>query len=501
MRKKSTLSLVGAAVALVCASAAVAQTPVERHGQLSVSGNRIVGKHGNPVQLRGMSLYWSMGPGGRDFYNASAVQYLAANWKVSVIRAAMGVETNFWNEANQQGYISNPTANLARVKAVVDGAIAAGIYVIIDWHSHEAESYTAQAKSFFEEMARTYGGKANVIYEIYNEPIGTASTTAATWSTIKTYANAIVPAIRAIDGENLIIIGTPLSCQYPNLAAADPVAGKNLAYTVHFYAAEPGHQADLRNRTRDALKKGAPIFASEMGTCAASGKGTINSAQTDTWFRLLDEYGVSWANWSIGTADETASALKSGASASGNWNDGNLTESGKLIRGKLIDYANGKELTTLAVGAGSIGRGTYAPYASGASVTLTATPDAGWVFKEWSGDASGTANPVTVTMNADKIVKAIFTEGGTSVLTQKKATDLRASWSIVKTGTELLITGPAESGATASIYDTRGKIVKNITAKDGQTLSASGIPTGSYLVVIKNRVGADVYRSRVSFVR
>jgi len=46
-------------------------------------------------------------------------------------------------------------------------------------------------------------------------------------------------------------------------------------------------------------------------------------------------------------------------------------------------------------------------YASGTVVTLTATPDVGYVFKEWSGDCSGAAT-TTVTMDAAKNCTATF---------------------------------------------------------------------------------------------
>ena len=50
-----------------------------------------------------------------------------------------------------------------------------------------------------------------------------------------------------------------------------------------------------------------------------------------------------------------------------------------------------------------------ATYNSGASVVLTPTPATGFVFTSWSGDATGTANPLTVTMNANKNITANFT--------------------------------------------------------------------------------------------
>ncbi|CAL2055366.1 exported hypothetical protein [Tenacibaculum sp. 190524A05c] len=47
-------------------------------------------------------------------------------------------------------------------------------------------------------------------------------------------------------------------------------------------------------------------------------------------------------------------------------------------------------------------------YVDGTSVVLTATPDAGYQFNGWSGDATGTTNPLTITMDADKTITAVF---------------------------------------------------------------------------------------------
>ena len=52
------------------------------------------------------------------------------------------------------------------------------------------------------------------------------------------------------------------------------------------------------------------------------------------------------------------------------------------------------------------GAGTY-DYNS--SVTLTATPSANYIFSGWSGDASGTTNPLTLTLTQDLNVTASFT--------------------------------------------------------------------------------------------
>ncbi|WP_299013462.1 LamG-like jellyroll fold domain-containing protein [uncultured Polaribacter sp.] len=49
-------------------------------------------------------------------------------------------------------------------------------------------------------------------------------------------------------------------------------------------------------------------------------------------------------------------------------------------------------------------------YDEGSVITLTATPDAGFQFDGWSGDATGTTNPLSITMDADKTVTAQFSK-------------------------------------------------------------------------------------------
>jgi uncharacterized repeat protein (TIGR02543 family) len=44
----------------------------------------------------------------------------------------------------------------------------------------------------------------------------------------------------------------------------------------------------------------------------------------------------------------------------------------------------------------------------GTTVTLTATPAPGYQFSGWSGDAAGTANPLTITLDTDKTIQAHF---------------------------------------------------------------------------------------------
>merc|ERR1740129_2495470 len=136
--------------------------PVERHGALRVVDNKIVGAHGYPVVLRGMSFFWSQWMG--QYYTEGEVNWLVDDWNCTLVRAVLGIHEN-------SGYLQSPSIEKAKIELVVNAAIAKGIYVIIDWHDHHAEDHLNEAKGFFDEMASKYGSYPNVLFETYNEPL------------------------------------------------------------------------------------------------------------------------------------------------------------------------------------------------------------------------------------------------------------------------------------------------------------------------------------------
>ena len=62
---------------------------------------------------------------------------------------------------------------------------------------------------------------------------------------------------------------------------------------------------------------------------------------------------------------------------------------------------------------GSINAVPSPPYYPNDLVTLTAIPNQGYVFDQWSGDLTGTQNPDTILMNGNKSVTATFIAGNT----------------------------------------------------------------------------------------
>jgi len=313
-----------------CICFALSTNAVQSADPISTRGNQVL-YGGTAKAYAGNSFFWSnTGWGAERFYNSGAVSWLKNDWNSKIVRAAMGVE-------DAGGYLSDPQGNMNRVKAVVNAAIAEDIYVIIDWHSHRAENYTNQAVNFFRQMAQTYGNSNNVIYEIYNEPINSS------WSgQIKPYAQSVIAAIRAIDPDNLIVVGTPFYSQNVDQTAADPIRGyANIAYSLHFYAGT--HSQSLRNKAKSALNSGIPLFVTEWGAVNADGNGAVATDETYRWIDFMKQNNLSHVNWSVHDKQEGASSLRPGVSSTGGWGQSNLTASGRLVRSIMLDYNKGDD--------------------------------------------------------------------------------------------------------------------------------------------------------------
>ena len=297
---------------------------VELNGKLKVEGNYILNQNGEPVVLRGMSLFWSQIKG--KYYNEKCVEWLKNDWKCTVVRAAMGVE-----KADElDGYLAHKDREISKVIRVINSAIDNGIYVIVDWHDHHAHNNIDEAKEFFEIIAKTFGDKPNIIYEIYNEPLQIS------WNEIvKPYSEEIIKVIRKYDEDNLIFVGTPSWSQDVDVASQNPIEYTNIAYTLHFYASS--HKEELRNKAKIALQNNVALFVSEFGTCEYTGDGFIDTLEVERWFSFMEDNKIGWCNWAIGDKNESSAALKSGANSEGNWGQGEISFSGNLIRNKLIE--------------------------------------------------------------------------------------------------------------------------------------------------------------------
>jgi aryl-phospho-beta-D-glucosidase BglC (GH1 family) len=255
-----------------------------------------------------------------------ALRWMRDNWNLSLFRIAMGVDES-------SHFLTDAERTKVRVRKIVENAIELGVYVIVDWHSHHATDYVGQARAFFTEMAGAYGDHPNVIYETFNEPLDKVS-----WSDeLKPYHESVVSAIRRVDPDNLIVLGTPLWSQRVADAAADPVRAANVLYTLHFYSCT--HKDWVRQQGDAALALGAALFVSEWGATAADGgrTGELCLDEARIWLDWMAEHKISGAAWKLIADSDLSAILRSTAKASGGWTDDDLHGHGPFVRDWLLE--------------------------------------------------------------------------------------------------------------------------------------------------------------------
>ncbi len=300
-----------------------AYRPSDLNGALRVAGNQMVNKAGIPPQLRGISLSWSVW-GGKKYYNQEVVGWLTKDFRISLLRASMAVQP-------EGGYLSNREEQMKLMVTVIDKAISEGIYVLIDWHDHNAEQHLEESKAFFAVMAQKYAGVPNVIYEIFNEPARQS------WEVVKSYSTEVIKTIRQYDTKNIIVVGSSKWDQDVDVAAADPITGfGNLVYSFHFYASDPNHQEKLRAKAETAMSRGLALFVTEWGVGESNGNGIFDRQKTAVWMDWMEKNRLSWALWNVTDKKETTAVLLPGAPVEGGWTSDQLTESGNYIREQLL---------------------------------------------------------------------------------------------------------------------------------------------------------------------
>lgn len=324
---------------------AQAATAVETNGALKVDGTKLVSqKTGQEVQLRGVSTHGINWDVGYPYISKAAFQTLRDKYSVNAIRLAM-YTTEYYGYCDKGSAGESQTTVKSTLKQRIDTGVQAatdlGMYVIIDWHilnDQTPKKYQSEAKKFFKEMSQKYAGYDNVIYEICNEPNGGTS-----WSDIKSYANTIIPVIRANDSDAVIIVGTPTWSQDVDVASQSPLQYDNIMYTLHFYSAT--HQESYRQKLKTALNNGLPVMVTEFGVSEASGAGSMNTSEAKKWLDLLDANGISYFAWSLSNKAETASLLKAGTAKTSGWSKSDLSAAGKWVLGQY-NTRSGKKTTS-----------------------------------------------------------------------------------------------------------------------------------------------------------
>ncbi|MEU1884767.1 glycoside hydrolase family 5 protein [Micromonospora rifamycinica] len=304
-----------------------AGSPVAVHGRLRVCGVHLCDQAGEPVQLRGMSSH------GLQFFpnclNPDSLAALRTDWRADFVRVAMYVQ--------EGGFETDPAGFTRRVDEAVATASALGLYVVVDFHiltPGDPNLNLDRAKSFFAEVAARHAARTNVLWEIANEPNGVG------WAAIKSYAEQVIPVIRAADPDSVVLVGTR---GFSSLGVSegadetevtdDPVEATNIMYTFHFYAAS---HRDLQRATVARAARSLPLFVSEFGTQTFTGDGPNDLDSATTWLDLLKSLKIGYAMWSYSDGPESNSVFRRGICAGTDFTGtAVLTESGAFIRSRI----------------------------------------------------------------------------------------------------------------------------------------------------------------------
>lgn len=321
----------------------LAQSPVDKYGKLKLVGLQLSSECGNPVQLRGISTH---GPQWfNNCYNSNSIASVAKDWKADVFRLALYVE--------EGGYVNNPSYWKSWIDSQVDEVGKNGMYCIIDWHvlaDGDPNKNIDAAKDFWDYMSKKHGKKKHVIYEICNEPNerylygNSANETTVNWAKIKTYAETIIPIIRANDPETVIVVGTPYWSNRPWRVVGNPITGTNAyntMYTYHFYAGTAQHI--LNADTVKSILNKIPIFATEWGLSEESGDGTIDTVAAQNLANMMSGNNpagikVSWCVWSFADKSESSALLTSYSCTNGTWTS--RTAAGKKVYNLINQTGN-----------------------------------------------------------------------------------------------------------------------------------------------------------------
>ncbi|MGW0841682.1 glycoside hydrolase family 5 protein [Streptomyces sp. NPDC002787] len=317
-----------ATAAPAATTAPSAATPVAANGQLAVCGTKLCNQQRKTIQLRGMSTH------GLQWYSQcvtnGSLNALATDWNADVLRISMYVQ--------EGGYETDPRRFTDLVHSAIEQATARGMYAIVDWHMldpGDPHQNLARAKTFFSEIAQRHRDKNNLLYEIANEPSGVS------WSRVKSYAEQLIPVIRAKDPNTPILVGTRA---WSSLGVSEgsnesevinnQVNAANIMYTFHFYA------YSHRDEYLQALSRAAdriPVFVTEFGTQNYAGEGANDFAMAQRYLDLMKAKKISWVNWNFSDDGRTGAVFKPGTCAgNGPWTGtSSLKPAGVWIRDRI----------------------------------------------------------------------------------------------------------------------------------------------------------------------
>ncbi|NLD99725.1 MAG: cellulase family glycosylhydrolase, partial [Fibrobacter sp.] len=281
----------------------------------------------------------------------------------------------------------------------------------------------------------------------------------------------------------------------PDIITADP--DHNILLSVHMWWPDiyGWNDKKISDEIAQSVQMNLPLIVGEFGNTAANCQGVIN-------YKLIIEEcqknEIGWLAWSWGpgnsdcatmdmTTDSKFETLRGWGLEVAVTDPNSIKNTSVISKFMQSGLCDGNQAKRFAVSVISSGRGnvTMSPNKvmvdSGTTISFTAKADANNEFKNWSGSVTGTENPLTLTIDKDINLIAVFSDNGPAVGAELIK---NSDFSDGKTGWTFSAWGGAEGTGTV----TDGQMVVAVTTKGEFGYNAQLFTTGIDLSAGKSYV-------------
>lgn len=360
----------------------------------------------------------------------------------------------------------------AQGSKVAINAIPASGYTFVNWTDSGSSVVIATSPSYQYTMSGNHALVANFgVVPPGNLAVNLTSNPAAGGVTAGTGAYA--------PGSDVAISATPnTGYSFVNWTDNGTIVSTSSSYLINNITSDKVLVANF-----------SPIAASQLAVVLTSspvaggtttGSGAFDAGSSVT-VEASQNTGYTFANW---TESGTSTILSTSPSYTF------VINSNKNLVANFT--LNTYILNTTAVNGTVVKNPNQTNYNHGTSVSLTATPSAGYVFTSWSGDATGTTNPLTVSMTSNKNITANFTAVYTLNTTAVNGTVTKnPNQTTYTSGSSVVLTATPNTGYTFTSWSgdasgTTNPLTVSMTSNKNITANFIAIPPPVALGTIAN---------------
>jgi hypothetical protein len=243
---------------------------------LQVRGTELLAD-GKPIVLRGVAVGDPiLARQGRPLSDYTRI---ARDWHANVVRISL--HPGVWKHTPHAQVLDT----LARE---INAALGNGMEVILDWHTigwpngysepiekdwtdDPVDLYDSNfdlAKDFWNEASAKFGKDGRIIFELWNEPVGTKKEEdeqiPPQWERMKPFYAELLKIVRTHSDNVILATGNDWAYDLRGIRE-DPLPGKNIAYCWHIYANTDEDDEAEWAKHLDNLQTIAPVMVTEWG--------------------------------------------------------------------------------------------------------------------------------------------------------------------------------------------------------------------------------------------